>query len=125
LIFIDKTIINNINSNKEYNDFIEILKECEKSENLQPIEEKILKNFMTFFDFAWNEKFKEITSKTPIEYKNFLKTQRAVELLLTDEYTIREIAELLDFPDEYYFSKIFKRFWGESPKKFYQHYYTK
>lgn len=74
---------------------------------------------------AFRKKFKEITSKTPIEYKNFLKTQRAVELLLTDEYTIREIAELLDFPDEYYFSKIFKRFWGESPKKFYQHYYTK
>ena len=74
---------------------------------------------------AFRKKFKEITGKTPIEYKNYLKTQRAIELLLTGEYNIREVAEALDFPDEYYFSKTFKRFWGESPKKFCQHYYPK
>lgn len=74
---------------------------------------------------AFRKKFKEITGKTPIEYKNYLKTHRAIELLISGEYNIREVAEILDFPDEYYFSKIFKRFWGESPKKFFQHYYAK
>ncbi|MBQ4120266.1 MAG: helix-turn-helix transcriptional regulator [Clostridia bacterium] len=74
---------------------------------------------------SFRKKFKEITGRTPIEYKNHFKTQRAIELLLTGEYNIREVAEALDFPDEYYFSKTFKRFWGESPKKFCQHYYNK
>lgn len=72
---------------------------------------------------AFRKKFKELVGMTPIEYKNYLKTQRAIELLLTGEYNIKEVADLLEFPDEYYFSKVFKRFWGESPKKFCQHYY--
>ena len=72
---------------------------------------------------AFRRKFKDIVGMTPIEYKNYIKTRRAIELLLTGEYNIKEVAEILDFSDEYYFSKVFKRFWGESPKKLCQHYY--
>ncbi len=67
---------------------------------------------------AFRQKFKDIVGMTPVEYKNYLKTKKAIELLSSDEFNISEVSDILGFCDPYYFSKQFKHFWGCSPKKY-------
>lgn len=67
---------------------------------------------------AYRAKFKKITGMSPFEYRNYLRTKKAIEMLASREYKLNEIAEALAFSDVFYFCKIFKKIWGESPKKF-------
>lgn len=60
--------------------------------------------------------FKVYYSDTPISYYNRIKIEEARKLL--DEYRnmrVKDIAELLGFNDQYYFSKVFKQQYGVSP----------
>lgn len=59
-------------------------------------------------------KFKDYFGRTPAEYVNYRKIQRAKELLL-DGKTITETAMLLDFNTSDYFSTVFRKFNGISP----------
>ncbi len=68
--------------------------------------------------------FKNTYGKTISEYKNELKISKAKKLLITGNYTIEEIAEMLGFCDSAYFSRCFKRAEGRSPKKYLKQYYT-
>ncbi len=59
------------------------------------------------------------------DYKKTLKkainqaiAMRAEKFLRNDELKVKEIAEILKFNDEYYFSKFFKRESGKSPSEF-------
>ncbi len=62
--------------------------------------------------------FKESTGLTPIEYKNHLKIDRAIELLREKTYSLDEISTMLNFCNQSYFIKTFKRFTGHTPKQF-------
>lgn len=60
--------------------------------------------------------FKVYYSDTPISYYNRLKINEAKQML--EEYEnirVKDIAELLGFSDQYYFSKVFKQQYGVSP----------
>lgn len=60
--------------------------------------------------------FKVYYSDTPISYYNRLKIEEAKKML--DEYRnmrVKDVAELLGFSDQYYFSKVFKQQYGVSP----------
>ena len=46
------------------------------------------------------------------------KVKRAEQLLKTGNYSIKEISERLCFSSQYYFSTVFKRFYGVSPREF-------
>lgn len=54
----------------------------------------------------------------PIEYFNRLKVQRACELLKSTDLLVSEIGEQLGFNDPYYFSRVFRKIMGSSPKKY-------
>ena len=57
--------------------------------------------------------FKVYYSDTPISYYNRLKIAEAKKML--DEYKdmrVKDVAELLGFSDQYYFSKVFKQQYG-------------
>jgi len=69
---------------------------------------------------AFRKKFRKAVGMSPIEYKNYLKTKKAIELLVTGEFSISEITAAVGFSDELYFYKVFKKFWGNSPKRFVQ-----
>ena len=43
---------------------------------------------------------------------------KAVQLLLHEQYSIKETAAILDFADRYHFSKVFKNYFGSSPAQF-------
>ena len=66
----------------------------------------------------FRKKFHEAVGMSPIEYKNFLKTKKSIELLMSGEFGLNEIADIVGFNDVFYYSKVFKRFWGTSPKKY-------
>lgn len=52
------------------------------------------------------------------EYVNFKRLEYAKELLLTTEYTVREVAFMAGFANDNYFSRIFKANVGMSPTAF-------
>ena len=62
--------------------------------------------------------FKSITGLSPVEYLNRVRILRALDLLQSTELPITEIALLVGFDDPNYFSRMFKRFLGYSPRHF-------
>jgi AraC family transcriptional regulator of arabinose operon len=59
--------------------------------------------------------FKKKTSRSPIEYYNNLKIQNACQMLDFTNMHIKEISSLLDFEDQFYFSRVFRKIMGVSP----------
>lgn len=62
--------------------------------------------------------FKSMTGKTPIEYLNEYRTEKAVSLIVSSDMSITDIAFACGFNDLSYFIKTFKKIVGMSPGKF-------
>ena len=63
------------------------------------------------------KRFRTETGLTLGRYLDSMLMQRARELLLTDQ-SIAEIAEQLDFCDQFYFSRFFRQRQGETPSRY-------
>ncbi len=59
--------------------------------------------------------FKKHTGMAPHQYLLHLRINRAKELLLGTDLTVRQIAAALGFVDPYYFSRAFRKMTGSSP----------
>lgn len=53
-----------------------------------------------------------------MSYYNFLKIQEAKQLIRDTEFPFNKIAEMLKFNNQYYFSRVFKKFEGISPSEY-------
>ena len=62
--------------------------------------------------------FKRTVGVTPGKYLSQVRMNRARDYLSLTNYTIREISELLGYPDPYMFSKAFKKTYHVPPSKF-------
>jgi AraC-like DNA-binding protein len=62
--------------------------------------------------------FKKKTSRSPIDYFINLKIQKACQMLDYNNSNIKEIAARLDFEDQFYFSRAFKKIMGISPSDY-------
>jgi len=62
--------------------------------------------------------FKKAVGVTPGQYIYQYKMNQARDYLLQRQLSIKEIANLLGYPDQYTFSKVFKRFYNVPPSKF-------
>lgn len=62
--------------------------------------------------------FKKKSSRSPMEYFNNLKIQKACQLLDFSGLHIKEIAAQLNFEDQFYFSRVFKKVMGVSPAEY-------
>ncbi|NQX59720.1 ABC transporter substrate-binding protein [Paenibacillus qinlingensis] len=62
--------------------------------------------------------FKSQMGTSPIEYLIQLRVNKAKELLIYTDRTLKEISESVGYADSYYFSRIFKKQEGVSPKRF-------
>jgi len=62
--------------------------------------------------------FKQETSHTPIEYLTMLRIQNACTLLAIGDKKIKEIATEVGFEDPYYFTRVFTKLMGKSPKQY-------
>lgn len=65
----------------------------------------------TYFKKLFIEKF----GMPPVQYVNHMRLERSAELLLTNKYSIGEIAKMCGFENVYYFSKKFKEKYQFSP----------
>lgn len=62
--------------------------------------------------------FRTVTGLSPSEYWLKLKLESAKSYLETTNLAVKEIAAKLQFYDEFHFSKLFKRRYGQSPSAF-------
>jgi len=67
---------------------------------------------------AFAHGFRAKTGYSPIDYFLRLKIQKACELLETSDMQIGEISRYLGYEDQYYFSRLFKKFMGVSPSQY-------
>lgn len=63
-------------------------------------------------------RMKEVTGKPPTDYVLSFKMNRAKELLITQQYSITEIATILGYCDAKYFGRKFKKFYHVCPTKY-------
>jgi AraC-like DNA-binding protein len=64
--------------------------------------------------------FRAQVGRPPIVFFNFLKVQEACQLLTYSKLRVKEIANQLGFDDVYYFSRMFTKLMGLSPRQFRQ-----
>ena len=64
--------------------------------------------------------FRARVGRPPIVFFNFLKVQAACQQLTHSSLRIKEIANQLGFEDVYYFSRVFTKLMGLSPRQFRQ-----
>lgn len=63
--------------------------------------------------------FRKYTQHTPMDFYNKLKMKEACKLLRSsDNAYVYEVAQMLGYKDQYYFSRIFKKTVGVSPKTY-------
>ncbi len=62
--------------------------------------------------------FKQILGVTPLKYYNHIRMHKAAELITEQKYSIKEIADMLSFKDQYNFSTAFKKHFDISPSKY-------
>ena len=65
---------------------------------------------------SFRRSFSSCIGMTPVDYRNKLRIQKAVELLKSKQYTVGEAAEAVGIQDIKYFSKLFKRYTGTTPR---------
>lgn len=62
--------------------------------------------------------FKEMTCKSPVEYLNTYRIEKAARKLITSDISVTDVAFACGFNDLSYFIKIFKTYKGITPSKF-------
>lgn len=59
--------------------------------------------------------FHEYTGHSVVRYQNWLRINKAKDLLQSGEYSVTEVAREVGFLDVYYFSRLFKKLTGFNP----------
>ncbi|HOO27147.1 MAG TPA: AraC family transcriptional regulator [Lachnospiraceae bacterium] len=62
--------------------------------------------------------FRDMTNRTPIDYLNYYRIECACEQLSTTRTSITEVALNCGFNDTSYFSKLFRRYKGITPRQY-------
>lgn len=80
------------------------------------IEEYALSRNMSVSYFL--KKFKEVTTKSPMQYILGIRISNAVSLLENTDYNVTEISTIIGYDNPLYFSRIFKKQKGVSPSDY-------
>ncbi|MBQ8510317.1 MAG: helix-turn-helix domain-containing protein [Clostridia bacterium] len=60
--------------------------------------------------------FAEVTGKSVVVFTQAMRIDRARELLSATDLSVREVAEAVGYADQNYFSRLFKKLTGKSPR---------
>jgi AraC-like DNA-binding protein len=63
-------------------------------------------------------RLKEITGEAPADYLRRLRLDESARLLLTRQYNVAEVADMMGFSDPKYFTEVFKRYFGVAPTQY-------
>ena len=66
--------------------------------------------------------FKRQTGISPMNYFQRLKIQHSAQLLALTDLRVDEIAQAIGLDDPFYYSRLFKKVMGQSPRHFRAHY---
>lgn len=77
-----------------------------------------LSNLVNMSDAHFCRSFKKMTNKTPIEYVNYVRVNRAADYLKSTDKKVAEIALEVGFENLSYFIKVFRMFKRCSPSSF-------
>ncbi len=66
----------------------------------------------------FRRRFKAAYGTSPYRYYFALRMRRALELLESDSYLVKDIALMCGYENEYHFSLDFKKYYGASPSKY-------
>ncbi len=77
-----------------------------------------LAHYSQLSKFHFAKKFKELTDSSPIQHFINMKIQHACTQLDNSDIAIKDIASGLGYSDPYYFSRLFKKLVGMSPKQY-------
>ncbi|MFL0248339.1 response regulator [Clostridium sp. WILCCON 0185] len=113
-------IVNSLEFSNKVNDKIRsicryVLNNVDKEVSLTIISEKLYMNKSHI-----SESFKKTTDITLIEYMTMVKMERAKKLIMSGNFKIFDISSKLGYKDAEYFSKVFKKHTGLTPKEFKQ-----
>ncbi|RHP35673.1 response regulator transcription factor [Lachnotalea sp. AF33-28] len=78
-----------------------------------------LAGYVNFSPSYLTRVFKKETGKTISDYVNEYKINKAAELLTCQDLLVKEAAGCIGIDDQYYFSKLFKKYKGETPSQYY------
>ena len=68
---------------------------------------------------AYRKRFKAVTGAAPLQYINNLKIEKARQMLLdSEDISVKEICDILNFYSLPYFYKVFKEHTGLTPMKY-------
>lgn len=84
-------------------------------------EEITLESLAEKFDFSTrslNRRFKQATGKSPMQYLQQIRMENAQELLKTSNLSIAEVAFSVGYPDNSYFSALFRKSISLTPKEY-------
>lgn len=114
-IFIDKHIDSIEKSNADMiSDAIAIMKsKLDQKLSVQEIAERFRLSSSHFSSL-----FRKSTGMPPIDYFIHLKMQKACHLLNSSDSKVKSIAFTLGYTDQYYFSRLFKKYMGMSPGQY-------
>jgi AraC-like DNA-binding protein len=62
--------------------------------------------------------FKKVVSMSPSHYIQLCKIRKAEMLIKSTEFSFKEISEMLDYPSQFHFSNVFKKFYTVSPREY-------
>ena len=84
----------------------------------QPITAQELSSVSCLSKFHLYDSFKIFFGKTPHQFINYIKLQKAMRILKTKPSSVSEVCDNLGFNDISSFSKLFKKKYGKSPSYF-------
>lgn len=85
------------------------------------IKNDVLANLCNLSTVYFRKLFTEIMGISPISYVNELRIKKAKEMLKSDHGSITDIAQSLGYLNIYDFSRVFKKYTGISPSKYYDY----
>lgn len=100
------------------------------SEAVEYVKGYVKQNYNTDIDFAaliqglgysigyFSKVFAAEVGETPSKYQINLRMNMAKSLLAKNEFTVREVAEIVGYCEQSYFSRLFKKIVGESPASY-------
>lgn len=104
-------------SNRYGKDITEVINYVEQNYT-QKITLKMLAQEFNINESYLSRMFKSQTGKNLIYYVNEKKMRKAKELLSNPQIMVKQAAYAVGYDDQFYFNKLFKRFFGESPTEF-------
>jgi AraC-like DNA-binding protein len=98
-----------------YDRRIELVKDYIVNNFHTQINIKILANLVSLNDIYLGALFKNVTGVTIKEYINIFRINSAYDILKTENTSIQDVAFRCGFSDQFYFSRVFKKYKGYQP----------